>query len=137
MSKFSSDEKLQAVMLYQNGSESLKTIANSIGLHHSDWIRQFKYHSEDAFKKGYTSYSAQDKLDVLNHMNKHGTSVRETAAVFNIASHSTILSWQKKHRITWNRRPRTKEKGAPIHERRSKRTEESNVSRRVCRGLTS
>ncbi|OAB31257.1 hypothetical protein PMSD_18875 [Paenibacillus macquariensis subsp. defensor] len=28
-------------------------------------------------------------------MNEYGTSVRETAAVFNIASHSTILSWQR------------------------------------------
>ncbi len=28
-------------------------------------------------------------------MNEFGTSVRETAAIFNIPSHSTLLSWQK------------------------------------------
>ena len=43
-----------------------------------------------AFKKRYTSYSAQFKLDVLNYMNEHGTSVRETAAIFNIATHTTL-----------------------------------------------
>jgi transposase-like protein len=97
MTKFSADEKLQAVISYHNGSESLKTIAKSLGVHSSvftNWIRQFEYHGEDAFKRSYTSYSIQDKLNVLNHMNEHGMSVRETAAVFNIASHSTILSWK-------------------------------------------
>jgi len=116
MTKISSDEKLLAVKRYQNGSESLKTIADSIGLHHSvfsNWIRQFEYHGEDAFKKGYTSYSAQDKLDVLNYMNEHGTSVRETAAAFNIASHSTILSWQRSLELHGIDALQPKKKGRP------------------------
>ncbi|MGG4108365.1 IS3 family transposase, partial [Paenibacillus lautus] len=78
--------------------ESMKSIAKSIGLHHTvllHWIRQYEHHGEEVFKKRYTPYSVQDKLDVLNHMKEHGTSIRETAAVFNIASHSTILSWQR------------------------------------------
>ncbi|MBE9914318.1 transposase, partial [Paenibacillus donghaensis] len=98
MTRFSTDEKIQAVMRYQNGSESVKSIAKSLGLHHTvllNWIKQYEYHGEEAFKKSYTSYSVQFKLDVLNYMNEFGTSVRETAAVFNIASHSTILSWQR------------------------------------------
>ncbi len=32
MTKFSSDEKVQAVMRYEKGSESLKSIAKSIGI---------------------------------------------------------------------------------------------------------
>ncbi|WP_213530711.1 IS3 family transposase [Paenibacillus sp. J45TS6] len=98
MAKFSSDEKLQAVMRYQNGSEGIKTIARSIGIHHSvllNWIKQYEHHGEEVFKKRYTPYFLQDKLDVLNYMNEFGTSARETAAIFNIASHSTILSWQE------------------------------------------
>lgn len=123
MTKFSSDEKLQAVIRYQNGSESLKAIANSIGIHHSvfsNWIRQFEYHGEDAFKKGYTSYSAQDKLDVLNYMNEHGTSVRETAAAFNIASHSTILSWQGSLELHGIDALQPKKKGRPSMKKGSK-----------------
>jgi len=98
MTKFSTNEKIEAVMRYQKGSESLKTIAKSIGLHHSvfsNWIRQYEHHGEEAFNKDYTSYPTQFKLDVLNYMNEYGTSVRETAAIFNIASLSTILSWQR------------------------------------------
>ncbi|GKU75932.1 hypothetical protein L3i20_v203290 [Paenibacillus sp. L3-i20] len=98
MIRFSTDEKIQAVIRYQKGPDSLKAITKSLGLHHSvfsNWIRQYEYHGEEAFENGYTTYSVQDKLDVLNHMNEYGTSVRETAAVFKIASHSTILSWQR------------------------------------------
>lgn len=98
LTKFSTDEKLQTVIRYRKGSESLKRIAKSIGVHFSvlaNWIKQYEHHGEEAFKKRYTPYSVQDKLDVLQYMNEHGTSIRETAAIFNIASHSTILSWQK------------------------------------------
>ncbi|OAB42215.1 hypothetical protein PGLA_12975 [Paenibacillus glacialis] len=80
MTRFSTNEKIQAVMRYKKGSDSLKTIAKSIYLHHSvfsNWIRQYEHHGEEAFKKGCTSYSVQIKLDVLNYMNKFGTSARE------------------------------------------------------------
>lgn len=98
MAKFNADEKLKAVLRYCESSESLKSIARSLGVDHSvilNWTRQYEHHGEKAFRKGYTSYTAQDKLDVLQYMNESGTSVRETAAIFNIASHSTILSWQR------------------------------------------
>jgi transposase-like protein len=81
----------------------LKSIAKSIGVHHSvfsNWISQYEHHGEEAFKKGYTSYPVQINLDVLNYMNEFGTSVRETAAIFNIASHSTIFKLAKELRIT-------------------------------------
>lgn len=116
MTRFSTDEKLQAVLRYKEGTESLKSIAKSIGLHHSvfsNWTKQYEYHGEEAFKKGYTSYSAQDKLDVLNHMNEFGTSVRETAAIFNIATHSTILSWQKGLELHGMDALKPKKKGRP------------------------
>lgn len=103
-------------MRYKNGSESLKIIAKSIEVHHSvflNWIRQYEHHGEEAFKKGYTSYTAQGKLDVLNYMNEYGTSVRETAAVFNIASHSTILSWQRSLEVHGIDALQSKKKGRP------------------------
>jgi len=48
MTKFSTVEKLQAVIRYQNGTENLKTIAKSIGLHHSvfsKWINNLSIKS--------------------------------------------------------------------------------------------
>lgn len=49
MTKFSTDEKIQAVMRDQNGSESVKSIAKSPGLHHTvllNWIKQYEYHGD-------------------------------------------------------------------------------------------
>lgn len=38
MTRFSTDEKTQAVMRYQKGSDSLKAIAKSIGIHHTVFL---------------------------------------------------------------------------------------------------
>lgn len=98
MTRLSTDKKREAVIRYLNGVEGYKAIAKSIGVHHSvlfNWIKKYKHHGEEAFKKSYTPYSVEYKLDVLHYMEENGTSVRETADIFNIASHSTLLSWQK------------------------------------------
>lgn len=93
MSKFTINEKIEAVIRYQQGSEGVKSIAKSIGAHYTvllNWIKQFEHHGENAFNKPYTTYTTQFKLDVLNYIKETGTSIRETAAIFNIATHSTI-----------------------------------------------
>ncbi len=97
MAKFSPEEKIQAVRQYLDGNEGGKTIAKSIGVHPSilhQWIKQYEIYGDDAFEKRYTSYPAQFKLDVLNYMNEHGTSIRETAAIFNIPSYETLRKWK-------------------------------------------
>ncbi len=69
-----------------------KTIAKSIEVTPSllrEWIRRYGSSGENAFEKRYTSYSTQYKLDVLNYMNEHGTSIRETVALFNITPYET------------------------------------------------
>lgn len=97
MSKFNVEEKIEAVIRYQQGSEGVKSIAKSIGVDHTvllNWIKQYEHHGADAFIKPYTSYTTEFKLDVLNYIKETGTSIRETAAIFNIATHSTIRKWQ-------------------------------------------
>jgi len=47
MTKFTNEQKLDAVMRYQNSSESIKEIAESISTYESvmhNWIKQFEYH---------------------------------------------------------------------------------------------
>ncbi|EOQ01592.1 hypothetical protein KOY_05084 [Bacillus cereus VDM021] len=97
MSKFSSKEKIRAVRRYLSGNEGGKTIAKSIGVHPSilhQWIKQYEFSGKNAFKKRYTSYSVPFKLNVLNYMNEKGTSIRETAAIFNIPSYETLRKWK-------------------------------------------
>ncbi|MET3287658.1 UNVERIFIED_CONTAM: transposase [Brevibacillus sp. OAP136] len=98
MSKFTVKEKLNVVKRYLMGNESQRSIASSTGVNHSVlrvWIQQFQYHGEKAFHKNYTPYTLQFKLDVLNYMYEQGTSIRETSAIFNIPSPSTLFKWQK------------------------------------------
>src|SRR5690606_28610243 len=88
MAKFTAEDKLQAVNRYLNGTESSVEIAKSIGTDNKailKWVKQFEYSGVHAFEKQYTNYTQQYKLDVLNYMIEHGTSLNETAAIFKIA----------------------------------------------------
>ncbi|OOR03825.1 transposase [Bacillus cereus] len=97
MAKFSSKEKIQAVRQYLEGPEGGTSIAKSIGVDQRvfyQWISRYEYFGEKAFEKRYTSYSTQFKLDVLNYMIENRTSIRETAAIFNIPSYETVRKWK-------------------------------------------
>ena len=98
MSKYTLEVKLQAVKRYLTGNESYQTIAESIGVAKSQvitWVKLFEVQGEKGFKKGYTNYSSEFKLDVLNFMNETGTSFLETASTFNISSPSIIYRWDQ------------------------------------------
>ncbi|WP_306298975.1 transposase [Bacillus sp. OV166] len=61
MVKFSPEEKIQSVKEYLNGNDGGKTIANSIGVHHSvlhQWIKQYEIFGEDTRKNHQTRQSA-------------------------------------------------------------------------------
>ncbi len=97
MTRFTNDQKIEAVTRYQDGSESMRDIAKSLGTDESvvrNWIKQFKYHGLAAFKKSYTSYTEQFKMDVLNYMNENGVSSNEAAAIFKISSPALIRKWR-------------------------------------------
>ncbi|WP_090695859.1 IS3 family transposase [Bacillus sp. 166amftsu] len=116
MSKFSSKEKLQIVKQYFDGVDGGKRIAKSLGIHSSiiyQWIKQYEAFGEKAFEKRYTTYSLQYKLDVLNYMEKQGTSMRETAAIFNIPSHEIIRRWRVAYDSNGVDALRSKKKGRP------------------------
>ena len=88
MGKISAEEKLEAVQRYLNGKESSRTVADGLGISHRflTWVKQYEYNGVEAFVKRYTNYTKQFKLDVLNYMAEQGTSLYETAAIFNISA---------------------------------------------------
>ena len=116
MARFSSEEKIQAVKRYLNGSESGLDIAGSIGVHKScihQWVKQYELIGEDVFRKSYTTYSVEYKIDVLNYMNEQGTSIRETAAIFNIPSPETLRKWKVAYETKGVDALNAKKKGRP------------------------
>lgn len=54
-------------------------------------VRQFRKNGPTAFGKRYTNHSLEFKMDVLNYLERTGTSTTETAVVFN----STVWKWKQ------------------------------------------
>jgi len=116
MAKFTADEKIQIVLRYLNGNESYREIGKVIGIRDTvilNWVNQYKQNGAEAFLKRYTNYTQQFKLDVLNFMIENGTSLFETAAIFNIPAHSTIIVWKKQLEAQGIDALQSKKKGRP------------------------
>ncbi len=87
MAKFSLEVKLEAIQDYLEGEESYRAIGNRIGTHHKSimkWVGLYKKYGIEGLRSRYTNYSVQFKMDVLNFMNETGTSLLETAVIYNI-----------------------------------------------------
>ncbi|MGY1423668.1 hypothetical protein [Bacillus cereus] len=96
MAKFTSENKMNIVIHYQNENESIKDIAKLLGANPEVirmWIIQFKYYEIQSFEKGYTTYSIQYKPDVLNYMIENRASPKEMEIIFNIPSPELIRKW--------------------------------------------
>ncbi|RAT14542.1 transposase [Bacillus cereus] len=116
MGKFSPKEKIQIVKQYFNGIDGGKRLAKSLGIHSNviyQWIKQYEAFGEKAFEQRYTTYSLQYKLDVLKYMDTQGTSIRETAAIFNISSPEIIRRWKVAYDSNGVDALRSKGKGRP------------------------
>jgi transposase-like protein len=98
MARITLEQKLDAIFRYENGGESLNSIAKSLNLTNNEtinfWIKKYQIHGLEAFKKSYTRYTFEDKLNILKFMNENGLSSLETAAEFNLPSQGTIRKWQ-------------------------------------------
>jgi transposase-like protein len=125
MAKFTSEEKIQNVLRYIHGKESIREIAKDIGVHHSvfnAWVRLYEHQGESAFLKSYTSHSTQFKMDVLKYMNEMGTSSIETAAIFNLSSPGMIRSWKLQFEQSGIDALISKKKGRPSMKKETKKT---------------
>ncbi len=126
MAKFTAEEKIQSVLRYEYGKETMGEIAQDIGIHKSifsSWVRLYEHQGESAFIKSYTSYSTKFKMDVLNYINEMGTSYRETAAIFNLSSPEMIRKWQLRFEQGGIDALESKKKGRPSLKKETKKTE--------------
>ncbi len=125
MAKFSREEKIEAVKRYLSGNDGYKTVAKAIGVAKNKliyWVKLYQYHGEEAFDKGYANYSVQYKLDVINYMNENGTSIFETAAIFNLPSDSTLYQWQYLFETQGLDALNSKKKGRPSMKKETKKS---------------
>lgn len=98
MAKMSAEQKLAAVERYLTSRESSRTVAAEFGISHRYLLtltNQYQKNGVEVFVRRCTNYTKAFKLDVLNYMTEHGTSLYETAAIFNIAGASSVRNWKK------------------------------------------
>ena len=116
MTKYSLELKLKAVLAYLEGVDSFSTVAKQFNtsltpLKH--WVAHYKEHGIEGLMSTYTNYDISFKMDVLNYMNDFGVSSTHAAAVYNIASPSTINKWIKQLEENGVGALETKKKGRP------------------------
>lgn len=129
MPKYTAEQKLNAVLNYLKGNSGYKNMALELGIEPKTfhyWIKRYQYHGLNAFTTTYTSYTLAYKLDVLNYMNDQGTSIRETAALFNLSNPTVLLSWKKRMDYGGLDALGSKKKGRPSMKKKpTKRNEQS------------
>ncbi|NEU32152.1 hypothetical protein GN156_15470 [bacterium LRH843] len=94
MARITLEQKFDTIFRYENGKESLTSIAKSLNLTTTEifnfWIEKYQFHGPESLNKSYTRYTFEDKLYILNYMNENGLSSLETAVQFNLPTPGTI-----------------------------------------------
>ena len=114
MAKMSSEQKLAAVERYLTSRESSRAVAADFGISHRYLLtlaNQYQKNGVEVFVRRYTNYTKAFKLDVLNYMTEHGTSLNETAAIFKIAGASSVRNWKKQFETVGEDALQPKKKG--------------------------
>ena len=98
MSKYSYEEKLEAVLMVKNEGISQHKSARILGCNHSlvgEWIALYEKHGPDALLNGGASYDGEFKVMVVEYMHANHLSHRTTAAEFGIKSHKSLDEWER------------------------------------------
>ena len=125
MAKYSTEDKLIAVLAYLEGKKSYKTIAEERNISITPlkkWVMRYREHGPEGLVPSYTNYEIQFKMDVLNYMNEFGASMNETAAHFNLASDATVLSWKRQFDAGGINALQSKKKGRPSMKKETKKS---------------
>ena len=132
MTKFTCNEKYEAVRLYMSGKQSYADIAREMGVAKSSvrkWVALYQAHGREGLISTYTNYSIEFKIDVLNYMNETGASLLETAAVFKIPSPNTISAWRQLVETNGLDALRSKKRGRRAMKKQPKKTQPAEGSK--------
>ena len=98
MSKYSFEEKLEAVLRVVNDGMGCKSSARILGVHYAmveKWVNLYKAHGSNALKNGGASYTGEFKTKVVEYMHANSLSLRATAAKFCVKSPSNVAKWEQ------------------------------------------
>lgn len=103
-SKYSIDQKLQAVHDYLDGKRSTTQICHDLGINNSvsylyDWITKYNKYGESAFhhKKKNKSYTQEFKESVVKEYLDGRGSLRDLSIKYDICSFETLRRWIRRY----------------------------------------
>ena len=98
MSKYSFEEKLEAVLRVLEKGYSTRESASVLGVHHSAiirWIKLYELNGYEGLINSGASYDGKFKIMVVEYMHTNHLSCRDTAAKFCIKGTSTVNKWER------------------------------------------
>ena len=95
---YSPELKLEIVQKYLQGKGGVKKLAEEYHVHKGDiqkWRDAYLEHGVEGLNPMPKSYSGDFKISVVEYMHTTGSSLRKTAAHFNIPCRDLITKWER------------------------------------------
>lgn len=101
MTKYTTDFRIEVVLFHEQQGRGARFVADHFGIDRAlvrRWVAAFRQHGVESLKicQHRRHYDLDFKLKVLRFLDKVG-SIRQTCAHFNIPTHATILTWQRRY----------------------------------------
>lgn len=101
MTKYTTDFRLEVVLFHEQQGCGAGFVADHFGIDRAlvrRWVAIFQQHGIEGLKVRHQRrhYDLTFKLQVLRFLEQVG-SIQQTCAHFNIPTHSTILTWQRRY----------------------------------------
>ncbi|MGB7399518.1 MAG: IS3 family transposase [Castellaniella sp.] len=101
MTKYDEQFKLSVVQRYEQGTDSVMSVAHRYGLDHAmvrRWIQAYQHHGLEGLRKKFSHYDAEFKLSILRRMQQESLSATQAIALFNIRGGAGVITdWQRRY----------------------------------------
>ncbi len=98
MSKYSYEEKLEAVLRVIDDGMSMYDSAKILGTGHEHvrrWVMRYEQFGPEGLLLKHGSYDGDFKISVVEYMHKHHLSISQTAVIFGIPTDNTVGRWER------------------------------------------
>lgn len=95
---YSNELKLEIVQRYQKGDIGLMALAEKYHVNKADiqkWKAAYAEHGIEGLTAKHGTYTGDFKIAVVEYMHNTGTSMRQTAAHFNIPAPKSVSDWER------------------------------------------
>jgi len=97
--KYSDVFKLKVVLEYLEGKNGgFETLGKKYGVDNSQirhWVHNYEANSIEGLSKVTRTYDGATRIHIVEYMHQNSLSLRQTAALFCISSHSTLSKWER------------------------------------------